>query len=122
MDGEIDLELYTIAIIRLNNAFEKLDDEDNAKAMFSESASDLKKFFEDTVNDLNSDEVNYNEYELFLKNGKNSFPEFINILEETLDKTNDDNMKDSLKSLINTFTNLSKIAEGMIKWTVTWNR
>ena len=25
MDGEIDLELYTLAIIRLNNALEKLE-------------------------------------------------------------------------------------------------
>lgn len=115
MEGEIDLELYTVAIIRLNNAFDKLENNADARTMFFESASDLNKFFKDTVNDLNQEEVNYNEYELFFKNGKNSFPEYIDILKETLDKTDDDNIKHSLKSLINTFTNLNKIAEGMIK-------
>ena len=115
MEGEIDLELYTVALIRLNNAFDKWENNDDARTMFFESASDLKKFFKDTVNDLNQGKVNYNEYELFFKNGKNSFPEYIDILKETLDKTDDDNIKHSLKSLINTFTNLNKIAEGMIK-------
>ena len=115
MDGEIDLELYTIALIRLNNAFEKLKNNDDSNALFSESASDLEEFFRDAVNDLNQEEVNYNDYELFFKNGKNSFPEYINILKETVDKTDNDDIKHSLKSLINTFTNLNKIAEGMIE-------
>lgn len=115
MDGELDLELYTFAIIRLNNALDNLENNKDAKTMFSESADELDEFFKDTVNDLNQEEVNYNEYELFFKNGKNSFPEYINILKETLNKTDDKSIKHSLESLINTFTNLNKIAEGMIK-------
>lgn len=116
MEGEIDLELYTISLIRLNNAFEKLEDEPgDAIAMFGESARDLEEFFKDTVNDLNLEEVNYSDYELFFKNGKKSFPQYINILKETLDKNDNDELKHSLESLINTFTNLNKIAEGMVQ-------
>ena len=116
MDGELDLELYTVCLIRLNNGLEKLEyDITASKAMFEDSASDLKEFFLDTVDNLNRKEIDYREYELFFENGKNSFPQYINILKETLDNTYDDELKDSLESLINTFTNLNKIAEGMIK-------
>lgn len=114
MDGEIDLELYTVSLIRLNSAFQRLDeDDDSAVSMFGESADDLKDFFADCVSDLNLDEVNYGDYELFFKNTKNSFPQYINILKETLDDNDNDELKPSLESLINTFTNLNKIAEGL---------
>lgn len=116
MNGEIDLELYTVSLIRLNNAFQKLDDDDDsAISMFADSADDLKDFFTDCVSDLNLEEVNYGDYELFFKNTKNSFPQYINILKETLENNDNDEVKHSLESLINTFTNLNKIAEGMLQ-------
>ena len=116
MDGEIDLELYTVSLIRLNSAFQRLDeDDDSAVLMFAESAGDLKDFFTDCVSDLNLEEVNYADYELFFKNTKNSFPQYINILKETLDDNDNDELKPSLESLINTFANLNKIAEGMVQ-------
>jgi len=44
MEGEIDLETYTLSIIRLNSAFEKLENNEpisDIKEMFHESYSDL---------------------------------------------------------------------------------
>ena len=61
MNGEIDLELYTISIIRLNTAFMKLEDnDDNTFALFNQSANDLEESYQDIVDELNQDEINYN--------------------------------------------------------------
>ena len=114
MDGEIDLELYTLSIIRLNNALEKLENSkptDEIKNMFTQSYKDLHKLYEDIVNDLNQDEINLNEYYLFFKNGKQVFPQYISVLgniEET-------ELKDIINSLINIFSNLNKISEAFAK-------
>ena len=46
MNGEIDLELYTISIIRLNNALENLENTpitDETKEMFKTSCNDLNE-------------------------------------------------------------------------------
>jgi len=114
MDGEIDLELYTLSIIRLNNALEKLENSkptDEIKNMFTQSYKDLHKLYEDIVNDLNQDEINLNEYYLFFENGKQVFPQYISVLgniEET-------ELKDIINSLINVFSNLNKISEAFAK-------
>lgn len=110
MDGEIDLESYTIAIIRLNTAFLKIENNENVsdiKNLFNESFNDLNRLYEDIVNDLNHGEVNFNEYYLFFNNGKEVFPQFIEVL------TNIDNpeLEDIVKALINVFTNLNRIAD-----------
>ena len=114
MYGEIDLELYTISIIRLNTALEKLENNesiDEIKTMFCESFDDLNQLYKDIVDDLNQDEVNLNEYYLFFQNGKQTFPQFI----ETLDEIKDDNLDEVVSSLINIFNNLTKIAEAFGK-------
>ena len=68
MNGEIDLELYTISIVRLNIAFQKLEDnDDDASTLFEKSADDLEEFYLDVVNDLNQKEIDYNEFCPFLK-------------------------------------------------------
>ena len=110
MYGEIDLESYTISIIRLNTAFQKL--EDNAevleiKNLFEESYNDLQKIYLDIVDDLNQDEVNLNEYYLFFANGKQTFPQYI----EALKSINNEELESSVNSLLNVFENLNKIAK-----------
>lgn len=110
MYGEIDLELYTLSIIRLNTAFEKLKSENDIneiKTMFKESYSDLDKLYKDIVEDLNRKEVNLNEYYMFFSNGKQTFPPYIKILQEI----ENDELEEEISSLINVFENLNKIAE-----------
>ena len=107
MDGFIDLETYTISLIRINNALSKLEDSntDEAEELFSESFKDLQKVYLEIVDDLNHNEVNMNEYYLFFQNGKQTFPHYIEALE------NIENRSESVDNLINVFNNLNKIAE-----------
>ncbi len=107
MDGEIDLELYTISIIRLNSALEKLDSTDEATALFEESYNDLQKLYEDIVSDLNQDEININEYYLFFQNGKQTFPQIIDVL-GSIDNSE---LQDIINKLLNVFSNLNKISD-----------
>ena len=110
MDGEIDLELYTISIIRLNTALGKLENSNvnnEIKSMFKESYNDLNKLYNDIVYDLNQDEVNLNEYYLFFQNGKQTFPRYI----ETLGNIDNAELEEGITLLINVFNNLNKIAD-----------
>ena len=118
MDGEIDLELYTISIIRLNTAFEKLENNEDVneiKNLLNESFNDLNQLYEDIVRDLNQDEVNINEYYLFFSNGKQTFPQYIEIL-GSIDNIE---IEEEITQLMKVFENLNKIAEpfsnGMIE-------
>jgi exonuclease VII small subunit len=111
MYGEIDLESYTISIIRLNTAFLKLEDEDSideVSEMFEESFNDLNKIYNDIVDELNQNEVNLNEYYLFFKNGRQTFPQYI----EALSGIENAELRKEVNSLLNVFGNLNKIAEG----------
>lgn len=103
MNGELDLELYTISIIALNNA---LENPKPSQESFKEIADNFQDFYRDVVNDLNRDEIQLNEYYLFFENGKNVFPQYI----ETLNEIDNEDIEDSLDSLINVFENLNKIA------------
>ncbi len=110
MDGEIDLELYTISIIRLNSAFEKLKNNeptDEIKGMLCDSLNDLNNLYHDIVDDLNQEEVNLNEYYLFFANGRQIFPQYIEVLKEI----ENNELADTVNSLKNVFSNLNKIAE-----------
>ena len=42
--------------------------------------AELEKLYKDIVEDLNQDEINVNEYYLFFQNGKQIFPQYIEIL------------------------------------------
>ena len=109
MYGEIDLETYTLAILRLNNALEKLETSpDEVKGMFEESLNDLERIYHDTVDDLNRDEVNVNEYYLFFQHGKQTFPQYIDVL----GRIDNEELVDVVNGLLNVFNNLNKIAEG----------
>lgn len=110
MNGELDLELYTISIIRLNTAFGKLETEevnDEIKDMFCQSSQDLTELYRDIVDDLNQNEIQMNEYYLFFENGKQIFPQYI----ESLKTLEYDELKECRDSLINVFTNLNKISK-----------
>ena len=110
MYGEIDLESYTISIIRLNTAFQKLEDNADVleiRSLFEASYEDLQKIYLDIVDDLNQDEVNLNEYYLFFANGKQTFPQYI----EALKSINNEELESSVNSLLNVFENLNKIAK-----------
>ena len=110
MYGEIDLESYTISIIRLNTTFQKLEDNDDVleiKNLFEESYNDLQKLYLDIVDDLNQDEVNLNEYYLFFANGKQTFPQYI----EVLKRIDNEELESAVNSLLNVFENLNKIAK-----------
>ena len=111
MYGEIDLETYTISIIRLNTAFQKLENPDlidEVKEMFEESFYDLNGLYKDIVEDLNRDEINLNEYYLFFQNGKQTFPQYI----EVLGSIENEELQKIVNSLLNVFKNLNKIADG----------
>lgn len=110
MYGEIDLESYTISIIRLNTAFQKLEDNADVleiRSLFEESYEDLQKLYLDIVDDLNQDEVNLNEYYLFFANGKQAFPQYI----DALKSIDNEELESSVNSLLNVFENLNKIAK-----------
>jgi len=113
MYGEIDLELYTLSIIRLNTAFEKLDSSntDEVKVMFEESLNDLNTLYNDIVDDLNQDEVNLNEYYMFFQNGKQTFPQYI----EMLGSVENESLEEVIGDLMNVFNNLNKIADAFPK-------
>lgn len=114
MNGEIDLESYTISIIRINTALQKLEDKQDTseiKKLFEESFNDLEKLYKDTVDDLNQEEVNLNEYYLFFQNGKQMFPQYI----EVLDSIENKELEDVLSKLTNVFRNLDKIADAFNK-------
>lgn len=113
MYGEIDLELYTVAIIRLNTSFEKLDSSsiDEVKGMFEESLNDLKTLYNDIVEDLNQDEVNFDEYYMFFQNGKQTFPQYIEMLASIENRS----LEEVIGELMNVFNNLNKIADAFSK-------
>lgn len=109
MYGEIDLESYTISLIRINTALSKLEDDDNisqVRGLFNESFNDLDKLYRDIVDDLNQEEVNLNEYHLFFQNGRQTFPDYI----EVLGNIDNEELEECLDNLINVFGNLNKIA------------
>ena len=111
MYGEIDLESYTISIIRINSALSKLesgDDISEVKDLFNDSFNDLNKLYKDIVDDLNQEEVNFNEYHLFFQNGKQTFPQYI----EVLGNIDNPELEKCLYDLVNVFNNLNKIADG----------
>ena len=120
MHGEIDLELYTISIIRLNNALEKLQDSksiDEIKIAFEESEKDLEKLYEEITYDLNQDEINLNEYYPFFEYAKLNFPRYIEILKSLENKE----LNENIISLIEVFSKFYRLSENfltneMIKW------
>ena len=100
MNSELNLELYTIAMTRLNNGFAKIGDiiQDNTDLInsstdaedfnklaikikrtlpdFRKSSSEFEEFYNDIVNDLSQDEINVNEYQPFFEHVDEVFPAY----------------------------------------------
>lgn len=123
MYGEIDLELYTISMIRLNTAFKKLDDDgeadENILSMISDSSTDFEALLNDIVNDLNQKKINYNEYDPFFENISQLFPSYIIKLNEYL---KNDTLKEKINTLIKIFNKILKTSDeyfkmrGQLQW------
>ena len=61
MDGEINLELYTLCMIQINNIFQKIADNnptDEIIADINNCRNDLKQLHEEIVDDLSKEEIN----------------------------------------------------------------
>lgn len=112
MDGEIDLELYTISIIRLNSIFQKIENKKIVIDIISDindCLNDLNQTYEDILNDLSKKEININEYDSFFENGMMMFPEYAKSIDETIGKIDDKNLKVALNSLSDLFVKLIKM-------------
>lgn len=110
MNGEFDLELYTIAMTRLNNGFAKVGDLiqdkasilnienqcENRKEEFDKMAVTIKRtlpdfktaknefenLYLDIKNDLNQSEIRLDDYEPFFQHAGEVFPQSIKDLNE----------------------------------------
>ncbi|MDO5823982.1 hypothetical protein [Methanobrevibacter sp.] len=112
MDGEIDLELYTISLIRLNSIFQKIEDEKIVTDIISDindCFNDLNQLNEDILNDLSQAEININEYDPFFENGMVMFPEYTKGIDEIIEKIDDENLKAALNTLSDLFVKLIKV-------------
>lgn len=102
MNGEFDLELYTIAMTRLNNGFAKVGDliQENAAILncendvdereekldkmavtikrtlpdFKTACKEFKDLYADIQSDLNAEEIMLDDYEPFFKHVQETFP------------------------------------------------
>lgn len=110
MNGEFDLELYTIAMTRLNNGFAKVGNliQDNAAVLnkendiddreekldkmavtvkrtlpdFKTALKEFKDLYADIQSDLNAKEIRLDDYEPFFKHVQETFPQSSKDLEQ----------------------------------------
>lgn len=114
MYSEVDLELFAISIIRLNSAFEKLDNNEpieEVKILIDESIEDFQKLYDDLDYDLKNNEISYNEYYLFLQYSSHILPRYI----EDIEKIENDELEDNLNNLIEIFDKLNRLAISFYK-------
>jgi len=122
MNGEIDLELFTLAIIQLNNAFQKLSENDtDVKESLDSSYEYLNELSQSLEDMLKEDEINATEVELFSKYALNIFPEYKTQLANL--ENLDDDLNESVINLIEVFDKLYKIADDYFKnrMVMMWN-
>lgn len=130
MKGEFDLELYTIAMTRLNNGFGKIGNmiQDNAAALNKENENDkkdktfskmtatvkrtlpdfttalkeFKELYADIQSDLNQKEIRLDDYEPFFKHTVETFPKSSKDLKEGINgiKEATSNSSEELKNII----------------------
>lgn len=117
MYSEVDLELFAISIIRLNSAFEKLDNNEpieEVKILIDESIDDFQKLYDTIDYDLKNNEISYNEYYLFLQYSSHILPRYI----EDIEKIENDELEDNLNNLIEIFDKLNRLAISFYKMEV----
>ena len=112
MDGEIDLELYTVAMIHLNDLFKKVENNEDTTEInndLTKCINEFYKLYKDIVNDFKEGKVNCNEYDPFFENALNTFPSYMKKIEEQFEKSDDDEFKDNLTVLLTIFSKLIKV-------------
>lgn len=117
MYSEVDLELFAISIIRLNSAFEKLDNNEpieEVKILIDESIDDFQKLYDTIDYDLKNNEISYNEYYLFLQYSSHILPRYI----KDIENIENDELEDNLNNLIAVFDKLNKLAISFYKMEV----
>lgn len=141
MNGEFNLELYTIAMTRLNNGFGKIGNmiQDNAATLnmenedsekdknfskmtatvkrtmpdFTNALKEFKELYADIQSDLNQKEIRLDDYEPFFKHVVEIFPKSSKDLEEGINgiKEATSNSNEELK---NTIAELGEIINQII--------
>ncbi len=109
MNGEIDLELYTISMIRLNIIFQKIDADKKINEIITDiedCVNDLIQLHEYIVQDLSQEEININEYDPFFENGMLVFPEYYKNIENYIKEEENNDLKASLANLACVFIKL----------------
>lgn len=114
MNGEIDLELFTLAILEMNNAFSKLDENNSdVKHSLDSSHENLKKLSDSLKEITNSEEINDTEVEPFFTFAINTFPGYKNQLANL--ENLDDDLNESVINLIEVFDELYRISDDYFK-------
>jgi hypothetical protein len=118
MAGEIDLELYTICVIRLNNVFQKIEDNEEISEINSDLTdciNDFSELYGEIVHDLKEGTVDYNEYDPFFENGINTFPTYVKNIEKYSEKVDDEELKTNFELLLLIFRKLIKVGHEYFK-------
>lgn len=111
---EIDLELYTLSLIQMNSAFEKLesDEFDNeGNALLRESMDNFRSVYQTALIDLSLSEINYGEYDHFFMNVKPTFPRYVKSIKGYMETLENKDLKSDLNELLDIFDKLIKIAD-----------
>ena len=113
MDGEIDLELFTLAVLKLNSSLQKIENNDTAGVndLIKDSNNDFKTLYDDVKNDISQKEINYNEYDVFFENIKLKFPGYLDTIGEYIETVKDEDINKSLSELLNIFNEYIKTSE-----------
>lgn len=114
MNDEIDLELFTISIIRLNNAFQKLEDfEDEAIEMIKQSANDLENLYDELMHGLFQEEINMSEYHHFFQYINLTLPRYI----DDLNSIEDERLNDCINEVIFVLNKINNLANSFLSKT-----
>ncbi len=114
MNGEVNLELYTVAMTRLNNGFAKMGEivKDNAEVLnledggdeifdriavsvkrvlsdFKVSCNEFKDFLSEIRDDLSRSEIDFNDFEPFLSHVVKIFPKYEKDLNDAMNGIRD---------------------------------
>ena len=98
-------------MIQINTIFQKIADNnptDEIIADINNCRNDLKQLHEEIVDDLSKEEININEYDPFFENGMVMFPEYTKNIDQAIQTSNDENLKNSLNDLCDVFVGLIK--------------
>lgn len=111
---EIDLELYTISIIQMNSALEKLaEDEFDAEynGLLRQSIDNFAEIYRSSLIDLSLTEIDYGEYDHFFIYIKSTFPGYASKINEYRLPVKNEELKSNLENLVKIMEDFLKIAD-----------